>query len=1255
MIRLERVLRRFFAISVTVCAASAFADDIVFERDIAPIFAKACAGCHSPKSETLKGKLDVTSVELLLKGGESGPAIVPGKPGESYLIALIEQTEEPVMPPKKNGNPLAPDQIALIRKWIEQGAKGDGSAIPVTGIPADTPPQDITPEAEASPSPASISAAAFSPVLGDSLLALGTLHDVILYRVMDGGKRVERKSVLAGHAEMVRTLAFSPDGALLAAAGGRPGRSGEIKVWNVSTGELVRTIEGHDDNILDIAFSPDGSRLASASYDKTIGVWEVASGAQVHALKHHVDAVYSVAFSPDGTRIASGAGDRTVKIWDAATGVMQMTLADSLDAVYAVAFSPNGKHLAAAGADKMIRVWYLGSSDVILQSSLSSGILAGSTFAHNAAILQLLYSPDGTKIFTTSEDKHIKIWNSDTLTEIAGMEEQSDWVPALAINGDGSLLAAGRYDSTSGLYTVEGGQLIAAREAGTDFHAPKTAMKEGKLAALDVGAVIVRATVPPSLQSLSPDRWHRGSEVEVTIEGKNLAEAVPLASHPGIVPTVVEVIEHPEPDLEELAKQPRGTGAAIIDNARPYTVKLKLAIAADTPTGRHEILFRTPIGVTNGAGITVILQPDTGETEPNNTAEEAAAIAWPKVIIGQINPSGDVDRFKLEAKAGDEVVLAVTDSGLNTSLRVFDADGGMIADSKTFGDLRNNKAAFRAEKDGVYVVELADNELRAGLGYRLHVGQFPVVTEYWPLGVRAGVKQTVQVKGFNLPSDTLEVEPAAELAYGASVGLPISGVPGSPVELPAIAVGPYEESLEQQDNNSPATAQAVGFPYTVNGVIESAGDADCYRFPATKGQTILIETMASRLGSPLDSFVEIVDSEGNPVQRAVARCVAETYLVLSNRDSKSGGLRMDSWSDFRINDEVMVGNEIIRLSRLPDYPDEDVGFATYPNGQRIGLYGTTPQHQAVNAKVYRVEIHPPEAQFAPNGKPVVPIYWRNDDGFFGEGDASGDSLLEFIAPEDGEYTVRLKDASEGGGPDYGYRLTLRAPAPDFEFFPGLFRINIAPGSRIPLDVRVRREEGFNEPVKISVHDLPEGISIESDTVLAGEERVKLAVVASPEAKSTPLDATFRVTAETTINGQSVMKESRIGAITVSAKQPDLIVNNGVPALTIKPGESGVIAVSLDRFNGFTSRSPIDVLNLPFGVRVLDTGLNGILVREGETERRMELYVEPWVKPMTRNIYIQSTIETPSSASPVFIGDAIALTITEAGDPKVAAN
>ncbi len=125
---------------------------------------------------------------------------------------------------------------------------------------------------------------------------------------------------LAGAADAVRTVAFSPDGKLIAAGGARPARGGEIVLLDAASGERTRTLEGHRDYVYAMAFSPNGRLLASGSYDKGVRLWTPAKSRKRARVTEHPKRCSRVAFSADGKLLASAAGDRTVKVWDAAEG-----------------------------------------------------------------------------------------------------------------------------------------------------------------------------------------------------------------------------------------------------------------------------------------------------------------------------------------------------------------------------------------------------------------------------------------------------------------------------------------------------------------------------------------------------------------------------------------------------------------------------------------------------------------------------------------------------------------------------------------------------------------------------------------------------------------------------------------------------------------------------------------------------------------------------------------------------------------------
>jgi len=1242
---------------------------LVFEREIYPIFELRCSSCHFPEAEMLEGKLDLSTYATTLRGGTRGPLLIPGQGEASPFVRMLRWEIDPPMPPPKKSRRLPGEEVDRIARWIDEGMptetaqgalllaalRGQAGAIREKGDRAPKAvPEEPEPGSAAAPAPsisphavepdearAPVSAIAFAPT--SDLIARGRLERVELLEIKEGGE-LEVLRRLEGHGEMVRALAFSADGKLLAAGGGKPGRAGEVRLWRMPEGEPARVIEGHRDNVFDVAFSPDGRLLATCSYDKLIKLWNVETGEELRTLKNHIDAVYAIEFSPDGRALASASGDRTVKVWDVETGALVLTLSDVTQSVYAVAFSPDGRHVAAASADKMIRVWDLARSAgaTFSQTQITNGVLAGSTFAHDGAVIHLLYSPDGARLISTGEDLTIKVWDAETLEERLVFEPQSDWVSALAVSPDGERLAVGRYDASTAIYDTREGRLLAGANPVRRAPAPAMATasaSEGKTDVLDVGAVFIRATIPPSLDSLSTTWLHRGQELEWTVRGMNLDGAEPHVSHPAIA---VELIENEALPLPAFRRQVGSTGAQIVDNAQPHRLKLRVTVAEDAPIGRHSLSFRTPRGLSEGFGFDVLARPDIAEVEPNDQRETAQAIQGPGVVAGRLRSAGDVDVYRLPVAAGEEWVAVVTDTSARPTLRLVDADGRTLATSREFEDVRRGVVGYRFPADGECWIEISDEDLREG-SYRLHVGAFPLVTRLFPLGVAAGAARRVELAGLNVgPTSSLELKPPERARYGETMELPLATPEGSPIRPPRLAVGSAPEMNEVEPNDRPDQASSVPAPSVINGAL-AEGDVDLFRLAARGGERIVLEVMASRLGSPLDSVLDVLDAGGSPILRAQVRVVAETTLTLAGRDSRSAGIRIENWTDFKIDDYAMVGSEIIRLRDLPDYGDEDATFYAYPNGQRRGYFGTTPEHHAVGAPVYKVELHPPGAEFAPNGFPTFPLYWRNDDAFI-NGAYGGDALLEFTAPADGEYLIRVRDAHGRGGERYAYRLLLRDYEPDFTISVGPSRPNLAPASALPLTVRIQRKDDFAGAVRLRIEGLPDGFEADEATALEREDEIRLALRATAAAVSTPMDASFVVIGESELGGEPVRREARLGPITVTAFEPDLRLAVDRPTLELDPGRSVWITVRIARANDFEGRVPLDVLNLPFGVRVLDTGLNGILVPPGQTERAMEIYAEPWVTPMSRLIYPQAAIETASGRSLVFLGSPIRLAI-----------
>jgi WD40 repeat protein len=453
---LKNAVRRLIVSGIvcgTMCGAMG-AETPGFDSQIAPI-QKNCLACHS--SSGRMGGLVMENYDSLIKGGTHGSPIVPGNADGSRIIQMLEGKIAPRMP--FGADPLPAADIAAVKAWINAGAAGPaGGAGSKILAPAGLP--DIRP---AVPVVSPVASLKFSP--DGKLLAVGGYREM---RLIDPstGKEV---ATLSGHADYVRSIAFSPNGKMLAAGGGPPQRSGEIKIWDLQSHQLLQTMQGHKDCIYSIAWSPDGKSIASGSYDKMVKLWDVSSGKELKNLQDHIDAVFAVAFSPDGKHLASASQDRTVKIWDVATGNRLYTLGDALDGLNGIAYSPSGDQVSAAGYDKTIYIWTVGETEGALKQSL---------IADEESILALVWSPDGQNIITASSDGSIRFRDARTLDPLRVIDHQPEWVQALAISPDGRWLAAGRFDGTLSLYDVKNDKEPAGQ--WTVFAPRQPAAGEGK-------------------------------------------------------------------------------------------------------------------------------------------------------------------------------------------------------------------------------------------------------------------------------------------------------------------------------------------------------------------------------------------------------------------------------------------------------------------------------------------------------------------------------------------------------------------------------------------------------------------------------------------------------------------------------------------------------------------------------------------------------------------------------------------------------
>ena len=489
--------------------------------------------------------------------------------------------------------------------------------------------------------------------------------------------------------------------------------------------------------------------------------------------------------------------------------------------------------------------------------------------------------------------------------------------------------------------------------------------------------------------------------------------------------------------LEDVQRRPSIPAIAEI-------VSVEITVAPDATPGARQLRIESNQGLTNPVIFCVGDLPEfarkparvapaynvvNGATPVNRLVarppDPPTDVALPVVVNGQMMP-GVTDQYRFHAKKGQHLVIAAAARELipyisdavpgwfQAALTLRDGEGRELASADHYLFHPDPLLEYDVPADGEYIAEVHDSIFRGreDFVYRVSIGELPVLTSIFPLGMKAGKRTAVETHGWNLPAARLTENPKSKQAEVIPISLRQGGYTSNTVPF---AVGTMTEATAKAGIGRPEKAQRVKLPLVVNGRIAEPGETHFFRIDGRAGEQIVAEVTARRLGSPLDSTLRLTDSKGK---------------------------------ELAFND---------------DFEDKGAGLLT---------------HQA-------------------------------------------DSLISCTLPAKGAYYIQLADAQHHGGPEFGYRLRISHPQPDFELRVTPSSLNLRAGSTVPVTVYALRRDGFAGEIALKLKDAPGDFTLSGAAVPSGQDNVRITLTVPRTPVGLPLS--IQLAGQASIDGHEVTR------------------------------------------------------------------------------------------------------------------------------------
>jgi predicted CXXCH cytochrome family protein len=419
-------------------------EPVSFAKEVLPVLSKNCLSCHN--AAKAENKLVLETPQAMIKGGENGPAVAPGKSGESLLLKVAAHQVEPTMPPDDNNvdaKPLTSVELGMLAAWIDQGAIGDAAA-QAGPVKWQSLPDTVQPIYAVATSPDGQYAAC---TRGNQIYIYDLTNGQLAAKLSDPELAKSGLYPEAGvaHFDLVQSLAFSPDGDRLASGAYR-----EVKLWHRQRNASSARWSLPQDGTGSLAISPDGKTAAIGDAQGAITLWDLATGLPAKTLSGHTGPVTALRFKGADT-LVSAAGDPSIRLWNLADG-SAIGAITTPEPVTVLAVLEDGKRIVSGSADGKLRVWRPegNPADKAYATQPGPWVNVLTLEGHKGPITALAgpakEAKDKNVVFSGSAEGTIRQWTLDAKNLDAGQQTREinagGPVTGLAVRPDGLQVAS---------------------------------------------------------------------------------------------------------------------------------------------------------------------------------------------------------------------------------------------------------------------------------------------------------------------------------------------------------------------------------------------------------------------------------------------------------------------------------------------------------------------------------------------------------------------------------------------------------------------------------------------------------------------------------------------------------------------------------------------------------------------------------------------------------------------------------------------